>query len=101
MIKQELEKLIAEKRASIGVIGLGYVGLPVALSFGRGLDEQPGPLGKEVGFTHEWVSFALACSTWCSRSGAMPSAESSVCILVAVSAYSSPGSEPRTIPAPP
>lgn len=34
MIKQELEKLIAEKRASIGVIGLGYVGLPLIVEFG-------------------------------------------------------------------
>ena len=34
MVKQELEKLIAEKRARIGVIGLGYVGLPLIVEFG-------------------------------------------------------------------
>ncbi|HLA96473.1 MAG TPA: nucleotide sugar dehydrogenase, partial [Pyrinomonadaceae bacterium] len=33
MIKQELETLIAEKRARIGVIGLGYVGLPLIVEF--------------------------------------------------------------------
>lgn len=34
MIKNELEKLIADKSASIGVIGLGYVGLPLIVEFG-------------------------------------------------------------------
>ena len=34
MIKNELEKLIAEKSACIGVIGLGYVGLPLIVEFG-------------------------------------------------------------------
>ena len=34
MIKEELHKLIAEKRACIGVIGLGYVGLPLIVEFG-------------------------------------------------------------------
>ena len=34
MVKQELEKLIAEKRSRIGVIGLGYVGLPLIVEFG-------------------------------------------------------------------
>ncbi|HEX6278541.1 MAG TPA: nucleotide sugar dehydrogenase [Pyrinomonadaceae bacterium] len=34
MIKEELQKLIAEKRACIGVIGLGYVGLPLIVEFG-------------------------------------------------------------------
>lgn len=34
MIKQELEKLIAERRAVVGVIGLGYVGLPLMVEFG-------------------------------------------------------------------
>ncbi|MBA2620724.1 MAG: nucleotide sugar dehydrogenase, partial [Acidobacteria bacterium] len=29
MIKDELKNLIAEKRACVGVIGLGYVGLPL------------------------------------------------------------------------
>lgn len=33
MIKQEIEKLIAESRACIGVIGLGYVGLPLIVEF--------------------------------------------------------------------
>ena len=33
MIKNELEKLIADKSASIGVIGLGYVGLPLIVEF--------------------------------------------------------------------
>ena len=35
MIKQELENLIAQKRAHIGVIGLGYVGLPLIVEFAR------------------------------------------------------------------
>ena len=33
MIKDEFEKLIAERRACIGVIGLGYVGLPLIVEF--------------------------------------------------------------------
>lgn len=33
MVKNELIKAIAEKRARIGVIGLGYVGLPLAVEF--------------------------------------------------------------------
>ena len=33
MIKIELEKLISDKRALIGVIGLGYVGLPLIVEF--------------------------------------------------------------------
>lgn len=33
MIKDEFEKLIAEQRACIGVIGLGYVGLPLIVEF--------------------------------------------------------------------
>ena len=33
MIKKELEKLIAENGALIGVIGLGYVGLPLIVEF--------------------------------------------------------------------
>ncbi len=33
MIKDELKNLIAEKRAVIGVIGLGYVGLPLIVEF--------------------------------------------------------------------
>ena len=34
MLKNELEKLITEKNACIGVIGLGYVGLPLIVEFG-------------------------------------------------------------------
>jgi len=33
MIKDELKNIIAEKRACIGVIGLGYVGLPLIVEF--------------------------------------------------------------------
>src|ERR1043166_4218085 len=33
MIKNELEKLITDKAAVIGVIGLGYVGLPLIVEF--------------------------------------------------------------------
>src|SRR5262245_15718576 len=33
MIRNELEKLIAEKRAVVGVVGLGYVGLPLIIEF--------------------------------------------------------------------
>jgi UDP-N-acetyl-D-glucosamine dehydrogenase len=35
MIKEELLKLINEKGASVGVIGLGYVGLPLVVEFAR------------------------------------------------------------------
>lgn len=35
MIKQEIEQLITEKRMRIGVIGLGYVGLPLIVEFCR------------------------------------------------------------------
>jgi len=35
MIKEELTKLITEKGATIGVIGLGYVGLPLVVEFAR------------------------------------------------------------------
>jgi UDP-N-acetyl-D-glucosamine dehydrogenase len=35
MIKTEFAKLIAEKRAVIGVVGLGYVGLPLAVEFAK------------------------------------------------------------------
>jgi UDP-N-acetyl-D-glucosamine dehydrogenase len=34
MVKQELERSIADKSARIGVIGLGYVGLPLIVEFG-------------------------------------------------------------------
>src|SRR5215212_12119984 len=34
MIKNKLENLISEKTACIGVIGLGYVGLPLIVEFG-------------------------------------------------------------------
>ncbi|MCB1023100.1 MAG: hypothetical protein KDB79_01835, partial [Acidobacteria bacterium] len=33
MIKDELKTLIEEKNACIGVIGLGYVGLPLIVEF--------------------------------------------------------------------
>src|SRR5262245_55460030 len=33
MIRDELGKLIAEKRAVVGVVGLGYVGLPLVIEF--------------------------------------------------------------------
>ena len=35
MIKEQLIKLIIEKRARVGVVGLGYVGLPLAVEFAR------------------------------------------------------------------
>ncbi|HJS50341.1 MAG TPA: nucleotide sugar dehydrogenase [Pyrinomonadaceae bacterium] len=33
MIRNQLEKLIEEKRAAVGVVGLGYVGLPLIIEF--------------------------------------------------------------------
>lgn len=33
MVKEELKNLITEKRARVGVIGLGYVGLPLIIEF--------------------------------------------------------------------
>lgn len=37
MIKNQLTALITEKRAQVGVIGLGYVGLPLLVEFaGKG-----------------------------------------------------------------
>ena len=45
MIKDDITELIREKRARVGVIGLGYVGLPLAVEFARhGLEA----LGFEV-----------------------------------------------------
>jgi UDP-N-acetyl-D-glucosamine dehydrogenase len=35
-MSDELLKKISERRATVGVIGLGYVGLPLAVEFGRG-----------------------------------------------------------------
>jgi UDP-N-acetyl-D-glucosamine dehydrogenase len=35
MIKEELTRLITEKGATVGVIGLGYVGLPLVVEFAR------------------------------------------------------------------
>src|SRR5947209_14694598 len=35
MVKEEIKKLIESKRARVGVIGLGYVGLPLAVEFAR------------------------------------------------------------------
>ncbi len=45
MIKDELKLLIAEKRARIGVIGLGYVGLPLIIEFAL---KGYGTIGFEV-----------------------------------------------------
>ena len=36
MVKDQLNKLITEKNARVGVVGLGYVGLPLAAEFARG-----------------------------------------------------------------
>jgi len=39
MIKEELQKLVSEKKARVGVIGLGYVGLPLIVEFAlKGFD---------------------------------------------------------------
>ena len=35
MIKSQLTELITNKSARVGVIGLGYVGLPLAVEFGQ------------------------------------------------------------------
>ena len=35
MIKQEVQELISQRKARIGVIGLGYVGLPLVVEFAR------------------------------------------------------------------
>jgi UDP-N-acetyl-D-glucosamine dehydrogenase len=35
MIREELSQLISEKNAAVGVIGLGYVGLPLVVEFAR------------------------------------------------------------------
>ncbi|NLA80663.1 MAG: UDP-N-acetyl-D-glucosamine dehydrogenase, partial [Chloroflexi bacterium] len=35
MIKEELMQLIQQRRANVAVIGLGYVGLPLALTFAK------------------------------------------------------------------
>lgn len=42
MIKQQLTSLITEKRAHIGVVGLGYVGLPLLVEFGKSGFEATG-----------------------------------------------------------
>ena len=34
MIKEQIKNLISEKTARVGVIGLGYVGLPLIVEFG-------------------------------------------------------------------
>ena len=36
MVKDQIIKLTTEKGARIGVIGLGYVGLPLVVEFSRG-----------------------------------------------------------------
>ena len=35
MIKEELMELIQQRRANVAIIGLGYVGLPLALTFAK------------------------------------------------------------------
>ncbi len=35
MIKEELIHLIQQRRANVAVLGLGYVGLPLALTFAK------------------------------------------------------------------
>ncbi|HEX8685239.1 MAG TPA: nucleotide sugar dehydrogenase, partial [Pyrinomonadaceae bacterium] len=35
MVKEEIKRLVEAKRARVGVIGLGYVGLPLAVEFAR------------------------------------------------------------------
>jgi len=35
MIKEELMELIQHRRANVAVIGLGYVGLPLAITFAK------------------------------------------------------------------
>jgi len=45
MIKNDLIKLISEKRARVGVVGLGYVGLPLVVEFA---DEGFTAIGFEV-----------------------------------------------------
>src|SRR2546423_10287189 len=35
MVKEEIKNLINAKRARVGVVGLGYVGLPLAVEFAR------------------------------------------------------------------
>jgi UDP-N-acetyl-D-glucosamine dehydrogenase len=35
MIKEQIIQLITQKRARIGVVGLGYVGLPLLVEFAR------------------------------------------------------------------
>src|ERR1051325_1874614 len=35
MVKEEIKRLVETKQARVGVIGLGYVGLPLAVEFAR------------------------------------------------------------------
>jgi UDP-N-acetyl-D-glucosamine dehydrogenase len=35
MVKDDIKELITEKSARVGVIGLGYVGLPLLVEFAR------------------------------------------------------------------
>ena len=51
MIKEQIKNLISEKTARVGVIGLGYVGLPLIVEFGlKGFEGvgwlQSHPLGE-------------------------------------------------------
>ena len=58
MVKDELKNLIAEKRARIGVIGLGYVGLPLIIEFALKDYETVGfeVDGKKVDALNEGIS---------------------------------------------
>ncbi len=51
MVKNDITKLITDKGARIGVIGLGYVGLPLLVEFARNGFES---IGFEV---DEWKAY--------------------------------------------
>src|SRR5437879_5109253 len=61
MIKNEINSLIKDKRARVGVIGLGYVGLPLATEFARngfsavGFEVDEGK-AAEINFGRSYVS---------------------------------------------
>ena len=51
---------LIEKKAKLGVIGLGYVGLPIALEFAKkisviGFDINP----KRIEMMQQWAEFCL------------------------------------------
>jgi UDP-N-acetyl-D-glucosamine dehydrogenase len=60
MVKQELENLITNKTATIGVIGLGYVGLPLIVEFalkgfrGIGFEVDRGKV-EEINSGHSYI----------------------------------------------